>query len=69
MTDTERLSLALAAIEAGKKLVPRMMNNESVAHINWCYVCMRRIEGEWPHSKTCELGQFLELVTKLEAAK
>lgn len=71
MTDTEKLALALAAIEAAKELIPDHMRQ--VSEIDGSLFCDSCI-SEWrsngfnprEHSEDCGVLKFMELVTKLE---
>ena len=71
MTDTERLALALAAIEAAKGIVSQVLYDHDEPGDLWCECCGCVVSPsrEWGHATNCATRDFLELVTKLEAAK
>lgn len=69
MTPKSKLALALAAVEAAKGIVAQALQPLGPPGDRWCECCQRVINSRVGHATNCAIKDFLELVTKLEAAK
>lgn len=70
MTDTEKLALAMEAIEEADGIVSQTFFPHDEPGVKWCECCHRpvRDDGKLTHKDNCDLARYLELRKKLEAA-
>ena len=69
MTPTEKLALALAAIEAAKGMASQSFYQHNDIGDWYCECCHRVVNSRTTHKGNCDLQEFLDAVTKLEQSE